>query len=162
YPESAVVPLGGAVLIALPRLWAERRDWRYWLRGSLLALVVALLWLAPALPMLVSFGFYQHRNLFTRPDLPDGHLWLVGGLLEARSSPGAFWGLGGAPRATSASRLSNAAGWVLTGLALAGLARLVRRREWGLSLTLLGGTLVYCHWLITLRNAYLAFKGLTF
>jgi hypothetical protein len=158
YPEAAPAPLLGLALIALPRLWAERRDGRPWLRGGLLALGLAALLLAPALPTLIRFTRSQSGSIFTHG---GGTEWLVGGLQNGANYPSAFWGLGGETYAKEATTASNLAGGVLTALALLGLVRLFRRQDWGIAFAVVGATLAGFYWLIVLRHPYLLFKSMT-
>jgi hypothetical protein len=158
YPEAMPLPLGCAALAGLERLWAERRQWRQWLGGVALAAAVAVLLLLPALGTLVPFAFQQSRVVYVHNS--SGTHWLLGGLAERSNQPSAFWGLGGETFARSATRLTKAAGWVLTALLILGGFRLARRSP-GLAAAALICPVLAVIWIIFLHHPYIAFKALT-
>jgi hypothetical protein len=158
YPEAAVVPLGGVALMAACRLWQERTRWRAWLFGTALAVVLAGLLLAPALPTLMAFTRGQNGSVYTQN--VEGVGWLVGGLAQWRNQPAAFWGLGGETFAKPATLVGNLLGAALSVLAAAGLLRLVRGGEWGIAAAagvVTGGAAT---WLAVVQHPYIPFKAL--
>lgn len=126
YPAGGPFVMGAAGLLALPRLWRERRDWRPWARGVVLALAVAAaLWL-PGGPGAMTYLRAHYGATF------DTH-GLLPGLDVAGYYPGVAWGLGGETPGKPHTALSNPAAWVLTILALIGLNCLVRRGQAGVA-----------------------------
>lgn len=121
---------GAAAVIALPQVWRERQRWRTWVAGALLTLLV---WAVLSWPELTSsMGALRYAYGARIP-----MTWLFGKLSEAHSYPGAFWGLGGETCANRVSSLGNGLGWGLTALALAGVVRMIRDRDWGIPLCML-------------------------
>jgi hypothetical protein len=158
YPEAALVPLGGVGLMAACCLWHERARWRSWLGGAAFATALTVLLLSPAWRTLVAFTRGQNGSVYTQN--VDGVLWLVGGLGQWASQPGAFWGMGGQTFAKPATLAGNLMGAAVTLLALAGLARLVLRGDWGVAAAagaLTAGAMV---WLLALHHPYITFKAL--
>jgi hypothetical protein len=158
YPEAAMVPLGAAGLIALCRLWYERASWKAWLAGAPFTLALAALLLSPALPTLIAFTKGQNASVYTQN--VEGVRWLVGGLENSRSHPGAFWGLGGETFAKPATLAGNHLGAALSVCAFAGMVVLACRREWGVAASAAGLTLAAAGWLVVLHHPYITFKTL--
>jgi hypothetical protein len=158
YPEALPLPIGCAGLAGLERLWIERQLWRRWLRGIALAAAVAVVLLLPALSTLVPFAFQQSRVVYV-PNSSGTH-WLLGGLAEWSNEPSAFWGLGGETYARASTRLTRAAGCVLTALLILGSVRLARR-SFGLAAAALICPALAAIWIAFLHHPYIAFKALT-
>jgi hypothetical protein len=158
YPECAPFVIGGAALIALPRLWAERRAWPAWV-GSAAALLVAGLLLLPAAATLLRFAHRQYAEVFTGTRQIGYEMYC--GLLNPAYQPAAFWGLGGETYAKPHTAAMHVCGVLLSVLLAAGLFALVHRGRWGIAAAvvfLLGGALYF---LVGHPYPYAAFKVLS-
>lgn len=127
YPPVAPFVMCATALVSMPHIWAERYAWRDWLSGSAVALLFgAILWLPagyPSIPyMLINYaGAWDTSSI-----LPGVH--------KLECYPSAFWGLGGETSANKHSIFSNLLGAAFSALAVLGIIRSVRTRQWGICL----------------------------
>jgi hypothetical protein len=133
YPELALLGLGMAGGIALPRLWAQRIRWRAGLSEAGLAACLAGLLLLPGAAPLGRFALHQYQATQTGSRGRPGEGFFPG-LLDPRCQPAAFWGLGGEHSIMRHNRLRQAIGIGASGLLAVGLLALWRQRQWGLAL----------------------------
>lgn len=126
YPPAAPFVMVGTALIALPRLWSERREWHWWLGGGAVSLLLAAVLFVPG--GLASLPYLSASYLGTWDTSS-----LLPGIHHLKCYPGVFWGLGGETTANECTRLSNFTGWIFSALALIGTFRLARRGEWGVA-----------------------------
>lgn len=156
YPELALVSIAGAVLLALPRCWQERRSWLLWLRGSGIACVVAALLLLPTAKAQVAFVCQQFKSASARDARPGEGLF--GGLVVPQFHPAAFWGLGGEHQLKRHLRKRNVLGMSLSILAVVGLVALMRKRQWELAALVVLLTLAAIYFILWLQYSYGAYK----
>lgn len=153
-----MVPAFGGAAVGLPAILRRARRWRAEVAAVAVALVLAAALVAPAAGTLWSFWRKQSEGLFGGG---DAVYWLLGGLTRLRSQPGAFWALGGETFARPRTPAGRGISWILTGLALLGLASLARRRQWGMAVVISVTVLVAAGWIHFLGNPYVPFKMLT-
>jgi hypothetical protein len=158
YLELAPFVLAGVGLLSLPRIIAERTHWRALLAGAAAAVLGAVVLLAPARSVYVTFARVQVANArLPRGERPGESLF--GGL--RRGVANRLWGVGGECDGKPATVAGTTYGWGLTALFAVGLAALARRGQWGVALAaavLLAAALLV---LVGLHYSYGGYKVLS-
>ncbi len=156
YPELAMVIMAGATVIALPRLWSERKEWRDWFKGAGLAIAVAILFMLPLLGTLLTFIQMQFAVTVSGGARPGEGVF--GGLVSRQFLPAAFWGLGGEHQFESNRDLLNTSSFTFLVLGILGLFRLWKERRWGLIATCMVLTTGILYYIFLQRYSYGAYK----
>ena len=131
YPELGVAVLAVGVVMVAERSWKDRSGLD--LRGFGLAAVVFLLLAGPHLRSTIHF--FRSQAAVALPtgqsSLRPGET-LFTGLLIQRYRPSAFWGLGGEFQLPTLFGLQTTVAFLLFVLLAAGIARLLRSRDFGI------------------------------
>ncbi|NOK60609.1 MAG: hypothetical protein GFH27_549297n208 [Chloroflexi bacterium AL-W] len=157
YPEFAVIAVGGAGLIVLPRLIQEYQEWQHWLRGFAAALAVYMLLFLPVSYDMLQF-LYRQFTSSVGPDAIRAGEGFFGGLLQSSYQPGAFWGIGNEHSLEQMRNVHNIVGILLSLLTIVGIVSLFQHRLWGISAVATVLVIGSFYWILDQNYSYGAYK----
>jgi hypothetical protein len=159
YPELSPFIFAGSTLIALPRFWQERKNWRAWLIGIGITLAVAAILLIPFQGVLIAFVQSQVTLTVAAGVRPGEGLFR--GLVTRKFLPAALWGLGGEQQIDSNTVFRDALGFLFSALGATGLVVLARRQFWGIGLATGLFALGVLYYIVFQHYSYAAYKLLS-